>query len=108
MHVTFGLKDLKAKQKQAVLLYSMLSSHDERQDSVAHFSVCCRSLIDFLPRMSSMRLVPDCGLGSGLGPGAANGGGGPVRPRCLLCGGGGPAGTAAARLEGSWQVEGSE
>ena len=71
----------------------------ERKVRKAHFSVCCRSLIDFLPRMSSMRLVPDCGLGGGkLGPGAPNGGGGPGRPRCLLCGGRGPAGNTATRL----------
>ncbi len=64
----------------------------------AHFSVCCLSLMDFLPRMSSMRLVPDCGLGSGrLAPGAPNGGGGPGRPACLPCCGGGPGGKAASR-----------
>ena len=66
----------------------------------AHFSVCCRSLMDFLPRMSLMRLLPDCGLGCMLGPGAPYGGGGPGRPPCLLFCGGGPARNAVGTNTG--------
>ena len=56
--------------------------------AAAHFSVCCLSLMDFLPRMSSMRLVPEGGIGGRLGLGSPYGGGPPGRLCCLLCSGG--------------------